>query len=92
MKKYLTFIITLNILLWFGLSSIANAHHKSFEQMYKLYNYGSDGSENYKKLETELIQENDYTKLINNASLCNVLKSHPNVLRRFALKRLKAPK
>lgn len=64
MKKYLTFIITLNILLWFGLSSIANAHHKSFEQMYKLYNYGSDGSENYKKLETELIQENDYTKLI----------------------------
>ena len=54
MKKYITFIITLNILLWFGLSSTASAHHKSFEQMYKLYQYGSDGS-NYQKLETELV-------------------------------------
>ncbi len=64
MKKYITFIITLNILLWFGLSSIASAHHKSFNQMYKLYQYGSDGSQNYEKLETELIEENKYTKLV----------------------------
>ena len=55
MKKYITFIITLKILLLFGLSSTASAQHKSFQQMYKLYQYGSDGSQNYEKLETDLI-------------------------------------
>ena len=29
MKKYITFIITLNILLWFGLGSIANSANKT---------------------------------------------------------------
>ena len=64
MKKYITFIITLKILLLFGLSSTASAQHKSFQQMYKLYQYGSDGSQNYEKLETDLIEENKYTKLV----------------------------
>ena len=58
MKKLLITIITINVLLWLGLNNIANANHKSFEQLYYWYNYASVGSENYKKFETELIEEN----------------------------------
>ena len=64
MKKLLITIITINVLLWLGLNNIANANHKSFEQLYYWYNYASVGSENYKKFETELIEENKYTKLV----------------------------
>jgi len=64
MKKYITFIITLNILLWFGLSNIAKAHHKAFDQIWKPYNYVAKGSDNYRKLETDLIEENKLTKFV----------------------------
>ena len=59
MKKLLG-VVVLGLLL----SSNAFSKHKSFEQLYKWYNYASDGSKNYKKFETELIEENKYTKLI----------------------------
>ena len=59
MKKLLG-IVVLGLLL----SGNAFSKHKKTEQMYKWYNYGSDGSENYKKFETELIEENKYTKLV----------------------------
>tara|TARA_Y100000389_G_scaffold76686_1_gene73414 strand:- start:4047 stop:5216 length:1170 start_codon:yes stop_codon:yes gene_type:complete len=63
MKKYITFIITLNILLWFGLSNIAKAHHKPTIQQYKEYRYKSVGSDDYKKLETNLV-ENKLTAFV----------------------------
>ena len=55
MKKYITFIITLCTILWFGLSSIAKAHHKPEEQYFSGNNYSVPGSDNYQKLETELV-------------------------------------
>ena len=63
MKKYITFIITLNILLWFGLSSIANADHKPEEQYFSGVSYSVPGSDNYQKLETELV-DNKISKLV----------------------------
>ena len=63
MKKYITFIITLNILLWFGLSSIANADHKPEEQYFSGVSYRVQGSDNYQKLETELV-DNKISKLV----------------------------
>jgi CubicO group peptidase (beta-lactamase class C family) len=64
MKKYVTFIITLNILLWFGLSNIAKAHHKAESHEFRHgISWSAPGSENYQKLETELV-DNKISKLV----------------------------
>lgn len=63
MKKYVTFIITLNILLWFGLSNIAKAHHKAESHEFNGISWSAPGSENYQKLETELV-DNKISKLV----------------------------
>ena len=58
MKKLLG-IIALGLLL----SGNALSKHKKTVQMFKDYNYGSDGSENYQKLETKL-QDSKLSKLV----------------------------
>ena len=63
MKKYVTFIITLNILLWFGLSNSAKAHHKAESHKFNGISWSAPGSENYQKLETELV-DNKISKLV----------------------------
>ena len=63
MKKYITFIITLCTILWFGLSNIANAHHKKVEHKFNGISWSAPGSENYQKLETELV-DNKISKLV----------------------------
>ena len=63
MKKYVTFIITLNILLWLGLSNSAKAHHKAESHEFNGISWSAPGSENYQKLETELV-DNKISKLV----------------------------
>ena len=58
MKKILVIVV-----LGFLLSGNAFSKHKKTVQMYKDYNYGSDGSENYQKLETKL-QDSKLSKLV----------------------------
>ena len=48
----LLLIIFLNLLLWFG---IANSAHKPEEQYFSGVSYSVPGSDNYQKLETELV-------------------------------------
>ena len=58
MKKILV-IIVLSLLL----TSNAIAKHKETVQMYKEYNYGSNGGDNYKKLDTKL-QDSKLSKFV----------------------------
>lgn len=58
MKKLLV-IIVLSLLL----TSNAIAKHKETVQMYKEYNYGSNGGDNYKKLDTKL-QDSKLSKFV----------------------------
>ena len=63
MKKYITFIITLCTILWFGLSNLANAHHKGVEHKFNGISFSAKGSENYQVLETDLV-ENKLSKFV----------------------------
>ena len=48
----LLLIIFFNLLLWFG---VANSAHKPEEQYFSGVSYSVQGSDNYQKLETELV-------------------------------------
>ena len=58
MKKLLGIVVLSLVLI-----SNAIAKHKVTEQMYKDYNYGSNGSENFKKLDIK-IQDSKLSKLV----------------------------
>ena len=56
MKKLLITIITINVLLWLGLNNIANADHKQVEHNFNGMSFSAPGSNDYQKLETELVE------------------------------------
>lgn len=63
MKKLIITALLVNTLILLTLSNIAKAHHKPTIQQYKEYRYKSVGSDDYKKLETNLV-ENKLTAFV----------------------------